>query len=293
MIIKDQVIFQMSKNNLPVVKVKSGEMITLHTKDCFNNQLVSESQKVDSLDWEHINPATGPIFIEQAMPNDTLKITIHSIEVEDCGTMAAIPENGVLGKYVTESQIKRIPIVEQKAIFSDSIQIPITPMIGVIGVAPKEGSIPCGEPGSHGGNMDNTKIAAGATLYLPIYHEGALLSLGDVHACMGDGEIMVTGVEIPATITLTVEILPKVTIQNPMLEDNDYCYTIASDSNIEMAIEMATYDMVNVVMQRLGFSFNEAGMFLSAVGNLEFCQVVDPKRTVRMKVSKKYMNSLF
>lgn len=62
-------------------------------------------------------------------------------------------------------------------------------MIGVIGVAPKEGAVPCGEPGSHGGNMDNTKIAEGAVLYLPVFHEGALLAMGDVHACMGMGRL--------------------------------------------------------------------------------------------------------
>ena len=64
--------------------------------------------------------------------------------------------------------------------------------------------------------MDNTKIKAGATLYLPVFHEGALLAMGDVHACMGDGEIMVTGLEIPAEVTVTLEVLKGISIDNPM-----------------------------------------------------------------------------
>jgi amidase len=159
-------------------------------------------------------------------------------------------------------------------------------MIGVIGVAPKDENVPCGTPGSHGGNMDNTKIAKGSTLYLPVFHEGAYLALGDVHACMGDGEIMVSGVEIPATVTVKVEVIKGVTIENPRLEDENRIYTIASNENIEEAIYTVTKDMCTILMKHLGYSLNEAGMLMSACGNLEFCQVVDPERTVRMAIPK-------
>lgn len=166
-------------------------------------------------------------------------------------------------------------------------------MIGVIGVAPKEGAVPCGEPGSHGGNMDNTKIAEGAVLYLPVFHEGALLAMGDVHACMGDGEIMVTGLEIPAEIQVKVEVLKGVYIENPMLEDSESCYTIASDQDIEKAVFTAVDAMAWVVEKKLGLSYEEAGILLSAMGNLQFCQVVDPKRTVRMEMKKAVLGNLF
>jgi len=282
----------MSAVNAPALRIPDKSKITVQTQDCFANQLNSDKQKMDALDWERINPATGPLYIEGAMPGDTLKIAIDEIKTAGWGIMAAIPGAGVLGSVVEESQIKRIRVQENTAWFTEEIHLPCHPMIGVIGVAPREGGIPCGEPGSHGGNMDNTKIAAGSTLYLPVFHPGALLAMGDVHACMGDGEIMVSGLEIPAEVTVTVEVLKNITIEDPMLEDKHACYTIASHEDLEKAIFTATHTMTKILMAKKNLSLNDAGMLLSAAGNLQFCQVVDPKRTVRMEVKKTLLDRL-
>ena len=110
--------------------------------------------------------------------------------------------------------------------------------------------------------------------------------MGDVHACMGDGEIMVTGLEIPAEVTVTLEVLKGISIDNPMLEDGEACYTIASHENVETAVYTAVKAMTDILMRELGMSLEDAGMLLSAMGNLQFCQVVDPKRTVRMEMKK-------
>lgn len=291
--IQGKTVFAMSGSNEPAARVTSGTKITYVTKDCFNDQLSAEDAVLDELDWSAINPATGPVWIEEAEPGDVLKVSIETIQVADCGIMAAIPENGVLGGLIKESRLKKIPVKDGVAEFSPEIKIPCRPMIGVIGVAPAEGAIPCGEPGSHGGNMDNTRIGAGSILYLPVFHKGALLAMGDVHACMGDGEIMVTGVEIPAEITVTVEVLKGISIENPMLEDEEACYTIASDRVLEKAVYAAVSAMNGIVMKQLAMSFEDAGMLLSAMGNLQFCQVVDPKRTVRMEMKKTVLKQLF
>lgn len=293
MIIKDQCVFAMSSDNEPVARVKSGEQLTFVTRDCFNNQFQDENVTLDALDWEAINPATGPVFIEGAMPGDVLKIQIEKIALADCGAMCAIPGDGVLGGLFSKGKLKRIPVKDGMAYFNEQIVIPCNPMIGVIGVAPAEGKIACGEPGSHGGNMDNTRICEGATLYLPVFQEGALFALGDVHACMGDGEIMVSGLEIPAEVTVTVEVMKDVTIENPMLENDKYCYTIASDENVETAILIAVKAMAEIVMKKKRLSLEDAGMLISAMGNLQFCQVVDPKRTVRMEMKKTVLEGLF
>lgn len=290
--IEEQTIFAMSADNEPAAKVKNGAKITFVTKDCFNNQLLSKDAELEKLDWEAVNPATGPVYVEEAEPGDVLKIMIEEIRLSGCGTMAAIPENGVLGALVKKSVLKKVPVKKGMVEFSDDIKLPCHPMIGVIGVAPEKGSVSCGEPGSHGGNMDNTRIGAGAVLYLPVFHKGALLSMGDVHACMGDGEIMVTGVEIPAEVTVTVEVLKGLSIKNPMLEDAESCYTIASDENVEKAVFEAVYAMTKLVSKQRGMTLEEAGMLLSAAGNLQFCQVVDPKRTVRMEISKAVLNKM-
>jgi len=291
--VSDQKIYAMSKDNKPALTVHDGDIVIFSTSDCFDNQITDERQTIDQLDWDHINPATGPIFIEGATINDTLKVTILDIELNNVGTMVAIPDNGVLGKLVNQSEVKRVPIINGYAVFHEDLKVPCKPMIGVIGVAPQTGVIPCGTPGEHGGNMDNARITIGSSLYLPIFHEGALLAMGDVHAAMGDGEIMVSGIEIPAKITVKVEIVKGTVITSPMLEDGLNCYTIASHESLEEAIYQATLTMTEILMNKLGLSFNEAGMLLSACGNLEICQVVDPKRTVRMAVPKSILPSLF
>lgn len=283
--IQDCYVFAMGEGKEKAVHVKTGEVVTFKTRDCFNNQISSEAYVLDALDWDHINPATGPVYVEGASVGDVLKVSILDIELDNEGTMCCLPENGVLGKDVVNSQIKKVK-VENGYCYFNELQLPINPMIGVIGVAPKDENVPCGTPGSHGGNMDNTKIAEGSTLYLPVFHEGAYLALGDVHACMGDGEIMVSGVEIGATVTVKVEVIKGVSIENPRLEDDTHIYTIASNEDLEKAIYTATKDMCSILMKHLSYSLNEAGMLLSACGNLQFCQVVDPERTVRMAIPK-------
>ena len=92
-------------------------------------------------------------------------------------------------------KIQIVPIHNKHVLFSNELQIPINPMIGVIGL--QKESISCGTPHDHGGNMDCKEIKEGTTLLLPVNVPGALLALGgDLHAAMGDGEIGVSGVEV-------------------------------------------------------------------------------------------------
>ena len=203
-----------------------------------------------------------------------------------------MPDNGILGDLVTEESIRLLNVADGKVHFNDKITLDCDPMIGVIGVAPAVGAISCGTPDTHGGNMDNTRIRKGAILYLPVFHEGALLAMGDVHAVMGDGEIMVTGVEINAHITVRVTVLPEHAVSTPLLMDKDFCYVISSDENLEKAIYNATLTMNKIVRDRLSMSLNDAGMLMSAAGHLKICQVVDPKRTVTFAMPRKILPSL-
>ena len=283
--IRNQYIFALGDNKENAIKVNTSEIIVFHTRDCFNNQIESEDYILDHLDWDHINPATGPVYIEEAKAGDVLKVEIIDIELENLGTMCTLPENGVLGNDVIEPQTKKLKVEEGYCYFND-LKLPINPMIGVIGVAPKGDSIPCGTPGTHGGNMDNTRITKGATLYLPVFHDGAYFACGDVHACMGDGEIMVSGVEIGAKVTLKFDVIKGCSIFEPRLEDENYIYTISSNENLEKAIYSATKTMTSIIQKHLGYSFNEAGMLLSATGHVQICQVVDPEKTVSMRIPK-------
>ena len=282
----DRLIYSMSSENKPALEVEPGSIVVFETCDCFQNQISSSEQPIEKLDWEKINPATGPLYVKGAEKGDTLRIEILKIDINDYGVMAAIPGAGIFGGNIGESSIKILPIIEGKAIFNDSIYIPCKPMIGVIGVAPGEDAIPNGEPGSHGGNMDNSKIAEGAVLYLPVFHAGALLAMGDLHAAMGDGEVKVTGIEIAGKVKVKIDLLKNHEIRNPILEYEDKVYTIASHEDLFQAVKTSAEDMLYRVIRKLHMDINEAGMLLSAIGNTEICQVVDPKMTARFSMPK-------
>lgn len=286
------VIYAFSPDNKPAATVAPGSELIFETFDCFCNQLRSPEDKMEALDWDRINPATGPVFVEGAEPGDLLKVKIKSIELDEKGTVVAGADMGVLAKELQGVLTKIVKIDGNVAVFTDKIKIPLRKMIGVIGVAPEGGSINTGTPGHHGGNMDNTMVTEGATIYLPVRAPGALFGLGDVHATMGDGEIGVSGLEIPAKVTVLVDLVKGKATKYPMLENADKWSVIASCESLDQAAEEATMEMFEFLNERMDLEPNEVAMLMSLSGNLEVCQVVDPLKTMRFVVDKSIVGEL-
>lgn len=291
-ILNKDIIFAFSKDNKSAEKVSPGTEVVFETYDCFCNQLRTPEDKMEVLDWNGINPATGPVFVEGAEPGDLLKVEIKSIELNKKGTAVAGKDMGVLGSILDGVSTKIIDIDGDCAVFNDQIRIPLRKMIGVIGVASSGEPVNTGTPGSHGGNMDNTMIAEGATLYLPVSAPGALFGLGDVHAVMGDGEIGVSGLEIPADITVVFEVIKNKHFENPMLENEKQWSYIASAETLDAAAEAATEGMFRFLKERMDIEPNEVAMLMSLAGNLEVCQVVDPMKTMRFVIDKSIVGNL-
>ncbi len=285
----DKVVFDFCKDNKPAAVIEAPTTIEVATKDCFSNQLREPGDTLDALDWDDTNPATGPIYIKGAEPGDTLKVYIDKIDVDAKGTVCAIEGEGTVGHKVFGSHSKIVSVRNGFAEFSSDIKIPIKPMIGVIGVAPADGSINSGTPGPHGGNMDNIMVCEGAVLYFPVAVEGALLALGDVHAVMGDGEVGVTGLEIPADVTLTVEVIKGKAPEYPILENDEIFSVIVSKETVDEAADVAAELMVDFLASRIDLPTEEIVMLMSLVGNVEICQIVDPLKTVRFVFPKRYM----
>jgi len=278
------IIYSFNPEIKPAAHTESGSIITFETMDCFGNQIKSADQPVESLDWDQVNPATGPVHINGALPGNTLQVSILKIELDKQGVMAAIPGYGVLGDRVTTPELKIIPIKENVAYFND-LPLSIKPMVGVIGIAPREGEFPCGTPGAHGGNLDTNMVCAGNDILLPVHIPGALLAMGDVHALMGDGEVWVTGIETAARVWVQVKVLKHFSVQEPVIINNEVVAFLSSAPTLDEAVVKATEYAVDSLV-KLGLSFNEAGMLLSATGDLQVSQVVDPQKTARMVVPR-------
>jgi len=282
----DSYIYAMDKNNKPSVTVKSGEQVEIETFDCFQNQIQSEETTFNAIDWNKINPATGPIYIEDAQPGDILKVKIDSIELGNQGVMVVGPQLGVMGHRMDEFTVKIIPINEDKAVFNEKLSLPLNPMIGVIGVAPEGRGVNCGTPGAHGGNMDTKLITTGATLYFPVFQEGALFALGDLHAAMGDGEISVSGIEIPAKVKVTLEVIKGFHLNYPLLENNEGIATLVSKELLDDAANVAVEEMIDLLQPKTDVSLPEFTMLMSAVGQSQISQIVDPLKTARFFVPR-------
>ncbi len=291
-ILKKDHVYAMDRNSAPAAKAVSGETVCFETMDCFGGQIEREDQHLGGLDWSRINPATGPLYVEGAMPGDTLKVEILQIDVAEQAAVVEAPGEGVTGTAAKAENTRIMPVKDGKIIFNDVLSWPIRPMIGVIGTAPAGEAVATGTPDTHGGNMDCKRIGAGTTLYLPVYAEGALLAMGDLHAVMGDGEVCVCGAEIAGRVTVRVTVLKEAGLPLPFLVSEDRCMAIYSAEGLDAAAAGATLRMRGFLMEKAGMKDYEAGMLLSLAGDLRVCQAVDPNKTCRMELDRAYTKKL-
>jgi amidase len=289
---KDRRIFAFDGAAEPALRIPAGTRLRLETADCFDEQVRTPDDVLASVDWDRVNPATGPVFVDGAEPGDVLSVLVESIDVGEQGVMAVAPGFGVLGEEFPEIVQRIVPIVSGMARIAEGIAVPLRPMVGVIGVAPAGAPVATASPGAHGGNMDTRLIGAGSVLYLPVAREGALFAAGDLHAAMGDGEICGTGVEVSGSITLRLDVRGDLRIEEPVLETPDAWVTIASADTLDTAAEMATRHMARLLTERLGISLEVATMAMSAGGDLQVSQIVDPLRTARFALPKRVIAGL-
>ena len=291
-ITRDTVIYAMSAQNVPVARVKDGDTLVFETMDCFSGQIRKETDQLGTLDWSRINPATGPVYIEGAERGDTLKVEILRIDLAPQAATVESPDSGITGLAAKEEHTKILPVGDGKVKFNDCITLPECAMIGVIGTAPMDGDISTGTPDAHGGNMDCKRIGAGATLYLPVNVEGALLAMGDLHAVMGDGEVCVCGAEIAGEITVRVTVVKGQPLPLPFLVTKNAAMAIYSAEGLDAAAEGTTLRMRSFLIDAVGMQPHEAGMLLSLAGDLRICQAVDPNKTCRMELPLRILEKL-
>lgn len=285
-------LFSFDKDLEPVLKVPSGETVRIRTKDCFGNQLQGPEDQLSEIDWEAINPATGPIYVEGAVAGGALKVHIDNIELDAQTSSCTGKDEGVCGDRFSDWATHFCKVEDGKVVWDERLSIPLAPMIGVIGVAPEGEPVNCGTPGKHGGNMDNTAIAAGATLYFPVAVDGALFGCGDMHAVMGDGEVSVSGAEVAGYATVTLTALPELSVPNPLIENETHFGIIVSAESLDKAAELAVQQMVDLLASRTNESEADLVMLLSLVADVRVCQMVDPEKTVRFVVPKYVLDAI-
>jgi amidase len=279
-------VYKMSKENKPALIVKPGETVIIHTMDGFGGAIRRDEDPFPVIDLEHVNQTTGPIFVEGAEPGDTLVVDVKKIVLPRQGVTTIFPGFGVL-KDDFDIQWKRVcPIRAGKVLFPKGIKIPIHPVIGTMGVAPAGDAVGNLFPGPHGGNLDIHDITEGSSVHLPVFVRGALFSLGDGKAVMGDGEVNGVGIEISMKVTVKLDLKKDEKTERPSLENANYAMTIASAKTVEEASRLALRDMVSVLTTETNLSREEAYALLGAIADVKIANLVDPEVTVRVAVPK-------
>lgn len=286
----------------PVMRISPGEQITVETEDAFESKIKTEQDKPsDHLVLPYLNPQSGPFYVEGAEKGDTLVVEIEHIEPLDpgdnAGTCCLIPEfGGLTGTTKTAllneplpQIVKKLRIDEEGVHWSDKIRIPYEPFVGTIGTSPEIEAISSLTPAEHGGNMDLPDVGPGTSLHLPVYVEGALLYLGDVHACQGDGELDGVAVEHRAKVTFKVEVKKGRKISWPRLETDSFIMAIGSARPLEDAARIAYRELIYWMEDEFGFDRFEAYMLLTQVGRVRLANMVDPNYTMGAKVSREYL----
>jgi amidase len=275
-IAREHIVYSLDKGHAPVAAADPGAELLFETWDARTGSIRSEQDLLDRPHPSGPNPATGPVVVRGAEPGDSLVVQILDIVLGDRGYTGTRPGKGVLGHLVTEHRTKLFDIVDGTVIFNDRIRFPVRPMVGVIGTAPEGDGVGTGHPGPHGGNMDHNDVCVGARVHLPVFAPGALLAIGDVHACMGDGEISITALEIPAEVRVRVELLKHETIARPWIEFPDRWITTGDGAGAAEAIRTAAEEMACLLMHRLALSADDAYMLLSIRGDARISQCAEP-----------------
>jgi acetamidase/formamidase len=277
----------------PTLRVQSGAVVEIHTKEASDNQLSlgSEVGEVTIMDFDPVHPLTGPIYVEGAEPGDVLSVTLHHIESVDWGWTAIFPGFSFLADDFTEPYLRTfsIPPGAAEIEFTDRISVPLRPFPGVMGVAPGSDSmlttIP---PRANGGNMDNRHMTTGSTVYFPVFAPGALFSIGDAHAAQGDGEVCGTALESPMRVVLQLEVIKDGRqIREPEYETDEFYAVTGFGTTIDEAARKATRYMVDYLVAEHSLTRNDAFALCSLAGDLRIAEVVDaPHMLVSMHMPK-------
>lgn len=279
--------FGWSRDFEPAASVASGDELVLEPPDSSGGQLHPGATAADVavLDFGRVNPVCGPVLVEGARPGDTLQVEILEMSAPTWGWTAQIPGFGLLSDQFPEPWVHvwRVPH-EGPMEFLPGIEIPVAPFCGVIGVAPAEPGVHSVVPPRRaGGNLDVRHLGHGATLYLPIEVEGALLGLGDTHAAQGDGEVCGTAVEAPMAVTLRVTVRRDLRLQAPEYEvprtptrpESGFYATTGVGPDLFAASRDAVARMIEHLARRHGLDAQHAYALCSVAVDLQISEIVD------------------
>jgi acetamidase/formamidase len=288
----------------PVLSIRPGDVVKVSTEDCFGGRVTSPTDLPSKVvPFHELNPVSGPIEVAGAEPGDVLAVHFAAIVPARryaisslfpfFGSLTGTHETAML-QQALEERVWFYDIdleswtARYHALNSDyTLDLPLDPMHGTVGVAPANGEVRLVvTPSTHGGNMDTPEARAGTTLYLPVNVAGAMLSLGDGHARQGEGEICGTGLESAMNTTIVVDLVKGASLEWPRLENDEYLMSTGSIRPLDDAFRISQKDLVNWTSDLTGLDTLDALQLVSQMGLAPAANVCDPNYTMVAKLPK-------
>jgi acetamidase/formamidase len=250
----------------------------------------------------------GPFYVEGAAPGDTLVVRILKLTPNRDTAISNVTPTGISGVAGDgRTRMLNDPLPARRFVWrldrtrmtgtldlpnsaSKRIEVPLRPMLGRIAVAPAgEEAFGGLWPGDFGGNLDASDVGQGATVHLPVFHDGALFYFGDRHALQGDGEIVGSGLETTMDVTFQFELVKGQRIRWPRIENDEFIMVAGSVRPLIDALRIAYVELIDWLVADYGFEKMEAYQVASQVGVVRVANVVDPNYTVVAKFPKKLL----
>jgi acetamidase/formamidase len=268
-----------------VVVIDPGTEVALELRDGSNGQIIpgTTAEEMHGLDPHQMDPLTGPIWVEGAKPGDAISVDILDISLGSWGWSGIIPHLGLLEDHFPGPYLKIWDLGADYVEVGRGIRFDLRPMLGVVGVAPEQ-------PGRHssvvptdaGGNLDVRYAEAGSRILLPVFTDGALLSLGDAHARQGDGELNGTAIECEADVVIRVDLVPGAGLSGPVIEtrqptvpDERYRTFLGVGPDLYEAARQASLRAVDAVAAALELDAIGAYALLGTIAELRIHEIVD------------------
>ncbi len=242
-----------------------------------------------------VHMCTGPVAVRGAKAGQVLQIDIEAIEPFcDWGYTLIRPLAGALPEDFPEYRLFHVAIDKARMIgrMPWGQEIPLKPFYGVMAVAPPAawGKIATPPPRRNGGNMDLKELVAGSTLYLPIFTDGALFSVGDGHGAQGDGEVCITAIETGLVGTFRLTVRDDMSLQWPRAETPTHVITMGFDPDLDECAKIALRQMIDLIAARNGIDRYQAYALASLTADLRVTQVVNGAKGVHCMLEKRYLN---
>jgi len=285
----------------PVMRIAPGDVVAVETLDAFGGAVKTEADLPSKvLNMPFVNPQNGPIAVEGAQKGDVLAVYIESLlprGPQPAGTTALIPDfGGLTSTGLTHlnaplaERVKKMEVTPEGGVkFSDRVTLPYEPFVGTMGVSPEIEAISSLQPDYWGGNMDLPDVAPGAVIYFPVQRDEAYFYIGDCHGRQGDGELCGVAVEIPATVTVRIDLIKGWSIPGVRLETEDFIMAVGSARPMEDAARMAYRDLIRWMVEDYGYEESEAYFLATQAGKMRVGNMVDPKYSLGASMLKTYL----